>query len=289
MILTCPNCDMRYLVSAVSIGPEGRKVRCASCAHIWFQKPEVSDSGFAGSFQDILKEEMQAAPIPESVKPLPEGSNVPALPEDVPPSVGKTKFSFPALPSFRVGADALSGYGAALGVCLILLAGMVMFRDHVVKAWPPSVMMFDMLGAHTALAGEGLIIDRLQAKTEKTETGDVLKINGSVINLTASEVKVPHLMATLKMKDGSPGEKWLIELPQSHMAGEGAIDFSSEYPGLPELAESVHLTFSLSSPKAETKTGAKPDAKPEMTPDKQAHSDQKDSPTSASELEVKAH
>ncbi|MBN8522206.1 MAG: zinc-ribbon domain-containing protein [Alphaproteobacteria bacterium] len=285
MILTCPNCDMRYLVSAVSIGPEGRKVRCASCAHIWFQKPEISDSAFGGSFQDILKEEMRAEPIPESVKPLPEGSNVPALPEDVPPSKAKTKFSFPHLPSFRVGADRLAGYGAALGICLLLLAGLVTLRDHVVKIWPPSVMMFDMLGADTALAGEGLIIDRLQAKTEKTETGDVLKIKGSVINLTGNDVKVPHLLATLKMKDGSPGEKWLIELPQAHMAGEGAIDFSSEYPGLPELAESVHLTFSLSSPQAEPKPES------EVTSDDQAHTHQKDAhaPSLEPEEKTKAH
>ncbi len=34
MILECPNCDTRYEIP-VELPPEGRKVRCAACQHIW--------------------------------------------------------------------------------------------------------------------------------------------------------------------------------------------------------------------------------------------------------------
>lgn len=40
MILSCPKCSTRYMMSAASIGPQGRDVRCAKCDHQWFQEPE---------------------------------------------------------------------------------------------------------------------------------------------------------------------------------------------------------------------------------------------------------
>lgn len=38
MILECPNCDTHYEIP-VELPPEGRKVRCASCQHIWQAMP----------------------------------------------------------------------------------------------------------------------------------------------------------------------------------------------------------------------------------------------------------
>ena len=39
MILECPNCETRYEIP-VDLPPEGRKVRCSSCHHIWQATPE---------------------------------------------------------------------------------------------------------------------------------------------------------------------------------------------------------------------------------------------------------
>jgi len=45
MYLVCPSCTTRYLVADGAIGPAGRKVRCASCGHVWQQEP-MADAGF---------------------------------------------------------------------------------------------------------------------------------------------------------------------------------------------------------------------------------------------------
>lgn len=234
MILSCPSCDMRYLVAAAAIGEAGRTVRCASCRHEWFQAPEEPES-----FQQILREEMDTAPIPESVKPIPEGSNVPAISKEPSPDKSVVKKSSNLLP-------AIAGYAAAACVILVVLAGMFHFKDKVMAAWPASTLVFAMAGADVPLPGDGLTIDRLNAQSQKnTEGVSVLSVKGSVINLTSADIPVPRILATLKMKDGSAGEKWLIELPQDVLPGEGALDFTTEYPGVPEGAAGVNLTFAV--------------------------------------------
>ncbi|NNC48505.1 MAG: hypothetical protein HKO13_08765 [Sphingomonas sp.] len=72
MMLTCPNCATRYVVKDGSIGPKGRKVRCASCAHSWHQDPDTS----------LL---VQEDPLPPPVEDAPRVEETPSTPEQDPP------------------------------------------------------------------------------------------------------------------------------------------------------------------------------------------------------------
>lgn len=40
MIVSCPSCNLRFLVANDALGEAGRTVRCGSCGHKWFQAPE---------------------------------------------------------------------------------------------------------------------------------------------------------------------------------------------------------------------------------------------------------
>ncbi|GAK33662.1 hypothetical protein JCM17846_13050 [Iodidimonas nitroreducens] len=44
MILTCPHCAVRFHVPPDLLGPEGRRVRCGSCAHIWHAMPDEAEA-----------------------------------------------------------------------------------------------------------------------------------------------------------------------------------------------------------------------------------------------------
>ena len=35
MIISCPACEIQFNVDPALLGPDGRKVRCAKCAHVW--------------------------------------------------------------------------------------------------------------------------------------------------------------------------------------------------------------------------------------------------------------
>ncbi|MBN35005.1 MAG: hypothetical protein CMM46_09550 [Rhodospirillaceae bacterium] len=41
MNLTCPSCGTRFRLPDGAVGDKGRKLRCASCKHVWFQAPET--------------------------------------------------------------------------------------------------------------------------------------------------------------------------------------------------------------------------------------------------------
>ena len=238
MILTCPSCSMRYLVADSAIGPDGRTVRCASCHHEWFEAgPEPE------SFQEILEKEAEAPvePIPEAVKPIPEGSGVPARPEDIPPPEKSDR-------SALIGR--LAGYAAAACVCVLVLGGLVALRAPVAKAWPPSLLFFDLVGARVPLPGDGLVIDRIKAVAENSPAGQgSLIVRGTVINLKSEKRDVPQILATLWREDGSALESWIIELPHDAIDAEDKFDFEAEYPGVPAEAKSVNLSFAAFIPK----------------------------------------
>src|SRR5690349_2666699 len=39
MQIACPNCSTAYQIAAQAIGANGRTVRCARCANVWFVQP----------------------------------------------------------------------------------------------------------------------------------------------------------------------------------------------------------------------------------------------------------
>ena len=43
MLIVCPSCASEYEVDPVLLGPNGRKMRCASCREVFFATPEGAD------------------------------------------------------------------------------------------------------------------------------------------------------------------------------------------------------------------------------------------------------
>lgn len=73
MILQCAECRARYLVPDQAIGATGRTVRCARCAHTWFEAAAERASAPLADL-DQMVEQINATP-----KPIPAGSNLPVV------------------------------------------------------------------------------------------------------------------------------------------------------------------------------------------------------------------
>lgn len=275
MIIVCPECNARYLLSGSSIGETGREVRCANCGHQWFQEPKrqeydntpsifqetdedfeaVTDIGDEDTDDDFeipsiedkeepslhqnepeeefeVKKPLPEEPIPDSVKPLPDGSNFPAFrpnEEDLPHNT-------------RAKATA---FIAAFVLFLGMVGYMAAFKDRVLTAWPASAGFYEMVGMSVPIMGEGLIIEKAKAVIVNKKGEDVLVVSGNILNLKRNSITVPIIKATLRDENGVNGEVFEIEPPVNIVEPAVSFPFTAEFPNVDGAAASVNLTFKM--------------------------------------------
>src|SRR5258708_30875464 len=114
MIVSCPSCSTRYIVDPKTLGPTGRMVRCANCKHTWTQAPPAD-----------MPKPVDVETPPDSLRPIPPGSNLPAFPQP------------------RARSAQTAGWLVFLVVLIGGAAGMVAGRDHIVGVWPPAARLYD--------------------------------------------------------------------------------------------------------------------------------------------------
>src|SRR5690349_6680911 len=60
MLIVCPTCSTSYNIDPVSLGRDGRTVRCGRCKNLWFAAPPSPVAGFVA---DVIAEaEAREAP-----------------------------------------------------------------------------------------------------------------------------------------------------------------------------------------------------------------------------------
>lgn len=265
---------MRYLVAEGAIGPSGRRVRCANCGHQWVQEPETgldeelfaaepapsfmeeeadrSEDIFAhppdydaemdtpppgaarlpdddedGDFQSILRKEIESTPIPEGVKPdLAE----PVL------SGGPAKSRTFKLPS----GERTAGYLVAACIYLLLFGAILALQPQISRAWPPSNLLYDLVGIKPVPPGDGLALDGLHAVMADGR----ISMKGNIINLQAREMKVPAILASIVDDNEKVIDRVLIAPPIARIKPEGQIEFTAAYPKIPDGATDVKFAFS---------------------------------------------
>src|SRR5579859_7881691 len=132
MILACPFCNVRYLISASLFAQGPRQVRCARCSHSWrYELPKEIDV--------VAVPDAEPVSPPDSLPPIPEGSNLPVLPPQ--PRSRLQKWS-------RIGA---------MVVGVLFLMWVVFDRQNIAKDSPFLEHFYDTIGLHIYRVGEGLV------------------------------------------------------------------------------------------------------------------------------------
>jgi predicted Zn finger-like uncharacterized protein len=173
MIVTCPACATRYSVEPSSIAPDGRKVRCTRCGHIWLQLPPADMPKRVDLLPDLVERDTR----PESVV--------------VPPPM-------PSRERRR------SGGGGWLGLILLLLiVGLAssfayVARERIVERWPEVAPLYERIGLDVAAVGEGLELGEPTHVRRNVDGIDVIEIEGEIRNATEADMAVPNLLVMLR-------------------------------------------------------------------------------------------
>lgn len=79
MIVACPNCQSKYNLPEEKIAPNGSKVRCARCKHVFTVMPPGKDKDFDSELAELTAAAAKpAAPAPEKPKAEPAPAPAPA-------------------------------------------------------------------------------------------------------------------------------------------------------------------------------------------------------------------
>ncbi len=180
--------------------------------------------------EDALRpKQPKQADIPDSVKPRPEEAMPPVLASAAQVMREKDMIA-------RV-----CGYFGAFLVFLALFLLLVVFKGPIARAFPPSVMLYELIKLAPPVPGSGLVIDQLHAQVKD----GVLAVDGRVINLTTADVAIPPLALFILDKEGAVLATHPVTIDDKTLKGESDIAISASIAAPPETGVSLKAGFTL--------------------------------------------
>ncbi|WP_375572704.1 zinc-ribbon domain-containing protein [Ahrensia marina] len=281
MKIVCPHCSSDYDVADDMLGPNGRKVKCASCQKIWHAVPEeeiASTADIDALFEagDVQNEEAMAGGGDAM-------DGFAAVAED---GVGEGDGDFASWDESQVATDAtqdalasgpvdagveapvprkhrrvrLKGQrsgpskfeqilrraatvAAPAGVALGLI-GLVLAipaRDAVVRAVPDLARLYQMVGLDVNV--RGIEFSPFTAERALVAGLTVLRIEGSMVNADDSTRAVAPLRMALLAETGAELFVWRVDPAATELLPEQSVPVFSELTAPPETVASVSVRF----------------------------------------------
>ncbi len=224
MILTCPDCATRYFVDETKLGPQGRKVRCASCGASWRAEAE-------GEPLDLTPA-VAAAPV-EAVR------DAPVRPAEALPKSFRAQAEARRRTRQAVAAGVVWA-GLAAGFVVLMLAAVV-FRVQVVRIWPRTA------GAYAAVRLPvnplGLSPEGVQASPGLRDGQAMLFVKGVERNVEAAPRPPAALRVSLYDKGGARLASQVVRVDGEVLKPGEARPFQAAFTDPPLAGSQVGVDF----------------------------------------------
>ena len=222
-ILQCPECSNRFRVPADAIGAAGRKVRCASCKHVWYAQRQdllTEDEHSDSALDDIdntvnmnelnQEDESDNSLINNDHTVLEEDSlktsdNV----EDVAPKIDTL---FPDMRQSRTDIkekQVQKRFAAqrrmlyiANAICLVsvLFLAAIIYRNTIIAKFPYAAPFYAAIGYHKS---DNIILGDVTLLHNSVGTKDRFKIKSLIINQSGEDAPLPTARVRLISAEGT--------------------------------------------------------------------------------------
>lgn len=220
MILSCPECSTRYLVSDAAIGPTGRDVRCSRCSHRWSQMPPDDPAP-----TDRTTTPVMPPPIDVGRRTRPAGTNLPALPDEETSRLPVVLWTLVVL--------VIVGFSGAA----------IWQRDLVMSRLPVTIAGYDLIGLGPEIPGAGLSLQNQRFTTSTRDEKRILRIEGEIVNQSGAPKTVPVMLGIVKDKDGKELSRWSFAAPVPKLLDRERVPFTTELVEPPPGAYEIEITF----------------------------------------------
>jgi predicted Zn finger-like uncharacterized protein len=274
--IVCPNCSSDYTVADDMLGPNGRKVKCASCQKVWLATP-VDDAPVATNdafveADDVDKAMADADDVFASADASADDdefgfegdmegwgdavvsgddaelSSGPVDTGVAAPRAGrfrkvrlKGQRNGPSLIEriLRQAAKIAAPAGVAVGLAGLIIA--VPQRDAVVGLIPDLAPLYEMVGLDVNV--RGIEFSPFTAERSLVAGLTVLRIEGTMTNADDETRSVAPLRLALLAETGAELFVWRIDPPTTDLLPEQSVPVFSELTAPPETVASVSVRF----------------------------------------------
>ena len=230
MLIECPHCARSYHIATTSIGPGGRRMRCAGCREVW-QALAPAMAKDSAAFDPEAHEGLEISAFASS-----ERATAPGYDELY---GGPRAPSTPPKAAWRMPRPPLS----IMAGLMILAAtmGAVAARQPLVRHLPAIAPVFQAIGLPVNL--RGLELRHVTSALAGDGAQRVLAIEGEITNVSRSQTAVPLLLLALRGNDGNAIYKWTSPAPKATLAAGETMQFRARLASPPENARNIIVQF----------------------------------------------
>jgi predicted Zn finger-like uncharacterized protein len=279
MLITCTNCATSYEVTASSLGPTGRSVRCARCRHVWFAANTEALADIAEAHrtdvaalsgpppaadppppeppvsESLPPEDPVPDPAPDAVQDPPPAEGEPVAVSDAPPLAPAEPSEPPAplmedietVAARRAREQAKRrrwrqpGWSTAILALIAINLALVGWRSDIVRWLPQTASLYAAIGLPVNL--RGLSFANVTTEKETQENVQVLIVEGLIVNDGKRPAEVPRLRFAIRNQAGQEIYSWTA-LPARNvlLAGE-ALQFRTRLASPPREGQQVLVRF----------------------------------------------
>lgn len=236
----CPQCGAAYQVPLTKIGPNGRKLKCAQCGHLWVVQapgagsaPTLETTPRPPATSPVEQPAPATTPSPVVTELPPSAEPVPAPePEFLAPALSLAELTKPAWHGYVLGEQKWLGLALALTILGAAAAAVALWQQLHPPAPPTTVPLYqptETVGTRVVQAPPGVVLHAVQGLTAQTPSGTVLTLQGTVVNTTSNTAKLPMLRAELVDAEGALQDFQPVMLVTTTLPAELAMDFAVSF------------------------------------------------------------